>query len=48
MPRYHAAFRFSGRRYGIFFGAHQIAAIDLTNGKSVGHVPEQGSTMSPE
>ena len=34
-------------RYGIYFGAHQIAAIDLTNQKGVGHVPEQVSAMSP-
>jgi transposase InsO family protein len=33
--------------YGVFFGAHQIADIDLTDAKSVGHVPEQVSTMSP-
>jgi transposase InsO family protein len=35
-------------RYGIFFGAHQIAAIDLTTKKSVGDVSEQVSTMSPD
>jgi transposase InsO family protein len=34
-------------RYGIYFGAHQIAAIDLTNQKGVGHVSEQLSAMSP-
>jgi len=34
-------------RYGIFFGAHQVAAIDLTNQKGVGHVSEQVSAMSP-
>ena len=34
-------------RYGIFFAAHQIATIDLTNKEGVGHVPEQGSVMSP-
>ena len=33
--------------YGIFFGAHQIASIDLTSPKSVGDVPEQVSVMSP-
>lgn len=35
-------------RYGIFFAAHQIADIDLTTTKSVGDVPEQVSTMSPD
>jgi hypothetical protein len=34
-------------RYGVFFAAYQIATIDLTSGKSVGHVPEQVSAMSP-
>jgi transposase InsO family protein len=34
-------------RYGVFFGAHKIAEIDLTRAKCVGHVPEQVSTMSP-
>ena len=34
-------------RYGIYFGAHQIAAINLTNQKGVGHVSEQVSVMSP-
>ena len=33
--------------YGVFFASHQIANIDLTDAKSVGHVPEQVSTMSP-
>jgi len=33
-------------RYGAFFGAHQIASIDLTQTKSVGHVSEQVSVMS--
>ena len=28
-------------RFGIFFAAHQIAAIDLGDPKSVNHVPEQ-------
>ena len=32
--------------YGIFFGAHQIARIDLTDPKSVSHVSEHLSTMS--
>jgi transposase InsO family protein len=35
-------------QYGIFFGAHQVAAIDLTKPKSVGHVSEQVSVMSPD
>jgi len=35
-------------RYGIFFAAHQIATIDLTNKKCVGDVSEQASTMSPD
>jgi transposase InsO family protein len=34
-------------RWGIFFGANQIATIDLTDRKSVGHVSEQASAMSP-
>ena len=34
-------------RYGIFFAAHQIAAIDLTNNECVGDVSEQVSVMSP-
>jgi transposase InsO family protein len=34
-------------QYGIFFAAHQIATIDLTNKESVGHVSEQVSVMSP-
>jgi transposase InsO family protein len=33
--------------YGVFFGAHQIATIDLTKPKSVSHVSEQVSAMSP-
>jgi putative transposase len=35
-------------RYGVFFAAHQIATIDLTNDRSVSHVSEQASTMSPD
>ena len=35
-------------KYGIFFAAHQVATIDLTSGKRVGHVPEQVSAMSPD
>ena len=34
--------------YGVFFAAHQVATIDLTGRKSVGHVPEQVSAMSPD
>jgi transposase InsO family protein len=34
-------------KYGVFFAAHQVATIDLTSGKSVGHVSEQASAMSP-
>lgn len=33
--------------YGIFFGARQIAAIDLTGQKSVGHVSEHPSAIYP-
>jgi hypothetical protein len=35
-------------KYGVFFAAHQVAAIDLTIGKSINHVPEQVSAMSPD
>jgi len=35
-------------RYGVFFAAHKIATIDLTNKKSVSHVSEHVSTMSPD
>ena len=34
--------------YGIYFGAHRIASIDLTNQQGVGHVSEQVSGMSPD
>jgi transposase InsO family protein len=34
-------------QYGIFFGAHQIANIDLTSNQGVGDVSEQVSVMSP-
>ncbi len=34
-------------QYGIFFGSHRIATIDLTRSKSVSHVSEQVSAMSP-
>jgi transposase InsO family protein len=34
-------------QYGVFFGAHQIATIDLTNSNPVSHVSEHVSAMSP-
>ncbi|HYB10877.1 MAG TPA: IS481 family transposase [Alphaproteobacteria bacterium] len=34
-------------RYGVFFASHQIATIDLTNPKTVGHVSERASDISP-
>jgi transposase InsO family protein len=34
-------------QYGVYFGAHHIANIDLTNNESVGDVSEQVSVMSP-
>jgi transposase InsO family protein len=34
-------------RYGIFFAAHHIATIDLTNTQCVGHLSEHVSTISP-
>lgn len=34
-------------RYGVFFAAHQVATIDLTRSKTVTHVSEQVSPMSP-
>lgn len=34
-------------QYGVFFAAHQIATIDLTNNQPVNHVSEQVSPMSP-
>jgi transposase InsO family protein len=34
-------------KYGVYFGAHQVASIDLTSQQSVGHVSEQVSVMSP-
>jgi hypothetical protein len=34
--------------YGVFFAAHQIATIDLTNNETVGDVSEQVSAMSPD
>jgi hypothetical protein len=33
--------------YGVFFGAHEVATIDLTKSKGVSHVSEQVSAMSP-
>ena len=38
----------SDDKFGVFFAAYQVATIDLTSGKSVGHVPEQVSTMSSD
>jgi hypothetical protein len=35
-------------RYGIFFGAHQIGTIDLTQPPGVNHLSEQVSPMSPD
>lgn len=35
-------------QFGVFFGANQVANIDLTNKKCVGHVSEQVSVMSPD
>ncbi len=35
-------------QFGVFFAAHQIAFINLTNSKSVGHVSEQASAMSSD
>jgi transposase InsO family protein len=37
----------SDGQYGVFFGAHKIAAIDLTNPEGVSDVSEQVSAMSP-
>jgi transposase InsO family protein len=34
--------------YGAFFASHQVATIDLTGPKCVGHVSEQLSAMSPD
>lgn len=33
--------------YGVFFASHQIATINLTKPKTVGHVSEQVSAISP-
>ncbi len=38
----------SDGQYGIFFAAHQIATIDLTNKQCVGDVSGQVSVMSPD
>ncbi len=35
-------------RYGVFFAAHQIATIDLTNKQTVSHVSEHVFAMSPD
>jgi transposase InsO family protein len=35
-------------QFAIFFASHQIAAIDLTKPKTVGHVSEQVSAISPD
>jgi transposase InsO family protein len=35
-------------KYGVFFASHQVATIDLTKPKTVGHVSEQVSAMSPD
>lgn len=35
-------------QFGIFFASHQVATIDLTAGKSVGHVSERVSAMAPD
>ena len=35
-------------QYGICFGAHRIATIDLTTNECVGDVSEQASVMSPD
>jgi transposase InsO family protein len=35
-------------KYGIYFAAHHIGSIDLTDQQSVGHVSEQVSTMSSD
>jgi transposase InsO family protein len=34
-------------QFGVFFASHRIATIDLTKPKTVGHVSEHPSTMSP-
>jgi hypothetical protein len=37
----------SDGQYGIFFGAHEIATINLTKPKGVSDVSEHASAMSP-
>lgn len=34
-------------QFGVYFASHRIATIDLTSPKTVGHVSEHPSTMSP-
>jgi transposase InsO family protein len=34
-------------KFGVFFASHRIASIDLTKSKTVGHVSEHVSAMSP-
>lgn len=34
-------------QYGVFFASHQVATIDLTRPKTVGHVSEHVSAISP-
>jgi transposase InsO family protein len=34
--------------YGVYFAANRVATIDLTKPKTVGHVSEQPSVMSPD
>jgi len=49
--RFHSAITLCPRstegHYGIYFGAHQIAEIELTSQKSVGSVSEQVLVISP-
>lgn len=35
-------------QFGVYFAAHQIATIDLTTPRTVGHVPEHVSVMSSD
>lgn len=35
-------------RYGVFFASQQIATLDLTKPKTVSHLPEQVSAISPD
>jgi hypothetical protein len=34
-------------KFGVFFASHRIASIDLTKSKTVGHLSEHVSAMSP-